>query len=139
MKWERGDKATVYHSFISFSLTYTHVKVHPLFHPLFHSRFLLPFDIPSNSRAKSRLDFRSISFRSRFSPSPRSFVLIFSSFFLSLFRRKNLFASICRGRPLDIITSTGGVEVIKWLNKLAGNRVTGLKWRGEREEGGEEI
>lgn len=33
-----GDKATVYHSFIS--LTHTHVKVHPLFHPLFHSRSL---------------------------------------------------------------------------------------------------
>lgn len=35
-----SDKVTVYHSFISLSLTYTHVKVHPLFHPLFHSRSL---------------------------------------------------------------------------------------------------
>lgn len=96
-------------SFVYLSLSHIHTRksssLIPSFIPFTIS--LLSFDISSNSRAKSRLDFRSISFRFRFSPSPRSFVLIFSSFFLSLFRRKNLFASICRGRPLDIITSTG--------------------------------
>lgn len=138
MKWERGDKATVYHSFISFSLTYTHVKVHPLFHPLFHSRSLssppLRHSFEFTSEITVRFSKHFVSF-SIFSFSS----LVRSDFFFFLSHRKNLFASICRGRPLDIITSTGGVEVIKWLNKLAGNRVTGLKWRGEREEGGEEI
>lgn len=104
-----GNKATVYHSFVyhsSLYLSLTYMLKFILYSILYSIHDLsppLPFNLPSNSRAKSQVDFRSISFRSQFSRSPSSFVLIFFFFFLieRTFSRQFVEAVSC------IITSTG--------------------------------
>lgn len=92
-------------SFVYLSLSHIHTR---------KSSSLIPSFIPFTISPPLRHSFEFTSeITVRFSKHFVSFSifsfssLVRSDFFFFLSHRKNLFASICRGRPLDIITSTG--------------------------------